>query len=449
MISNDKSEKIKEIWNNFQGANQMVLDTKGNELPNIDELRQEAIKDLSKIITQFKNRTLSLGEFKTSIDSYNKKNNLWGFTAIKGQFFFNQLTKNLDDEGIRRIELLLKDTISEPKDLKDALTKIDKLEKHCLNIYSKANDKRLVANPKSVAYFLSYFWQIADNTQWPIYYTATLQSFEQIGLWEAKLSQRENYERFYELNEEIKEILSKQTKSTISNWDVEHAFWLFRGNPNKKVGDKKITRKIIERPDTIDEVDDVLVSASFDLSDYIIPRVSKLVELGNATDKSSTQKGYEYEKLVAEVFGQLDFEVESLGQGTGRNPDAILKFREENTAFIVDAKAYNGGFSLGTSDRAIREYINYHCPKLLRNGYKKIGFIIVSNDFRDNFDDFVNSITWDTDIKRFILLTSESLLYLLAFKTKNRLSLGTVIESLISFGNPITAKKIIDKFDDV
>jgi hypothetical protein len=61
MISNDKSEKIKEIWNNFQGANQMVLDTKGNELPNIDELRQEAIKDLSKIITQFKNRTLSLG----------------------------------------------------------------------------------------------------------------------------------------------------------------------------------------------------------------------------------------------------------------------------------------------------------------------------------------------------------------------------------------------------
>ena len=71
MISNDKSEKIKEIWNNFQGANQMVLDTKGNELPNIDELRQEAIKDLSKIITQFKNRTLSLGEFKTSIDSYN------------------------------------------------------------------------------------------------------------------------------------------------------------------------------------------------------------------------------------------------------------------------------------------------------------------------------------------------------------------------------------------
>ncbi len=36
----------------------------------------------------------------------------------------------------------------------------------------------------------------------------------------------------------------------------------------------------------------------------------------------------------------------------------------------------------------------------------RIGFIIVSNDFWDNFDDFVNSITWDTDINRFILLTS-------------------------------------------
>ena len=76
------------------------------------------------------------------------------------------------------------------------------------------------------------------------------------------------------------------------------------------------------------------------INNYIIPRVSKLVELGNATDKSATRKGYEFEKVVAEVFEQLDFDVEVLGQGTGRNPDAIIKFREENTAFIVDAKAY-------------------------------------------------------------------------------------------------------------
>ena len=173
------------------------------------------------------------------------------------------------------------------------------------------------------------------------------------------------------------------------------------------------------------------------------------MELGNASDKSFTKKGYEFEKIVAEVFEQLDFEVESLGQGTGRNPDAIIKFREENTAFLVDAKAYNSGYSLGTDDRAIREYINHYCPKLQKSGYKKIGFIIVSNEFKTNFDNFINEITWDTDIKRFILLTSEALLYLLAFKTKNKLSLANIIESIIGFGNPVTAKNIIDEFDDV
>jgi len=162
-----------------------------------------------------------------------------------------------------------------------------------------------------------------------------------------------------------------------------------------------------------------------------------------------TSKESQYEKAVAEVFEQLDFEVETLGQGKGRNPDAILRCREDNTAFIVDAKAYSNGYSLGIDDRAIKEYINHHCPKLQKDGYKKIGFIIVSNSFKSDFDSFVNEITWNTDIKRFILISSEALLYLLAYKTKDRMSLSTIIDSLIGFGNLVEAKDVIEKFDDV
>lgn len=450
MIKTDKIEKIKKIWNEYINSDQVVLDTKGNEIPNIDELRIEAIESLKEIIQQFQNGELSLGEFKTSIDSFNKRNNLWGFTAIKGQFFFNQLTKNLDDNGIKKVQELIKGTISEPKDLKDALSKIEKLEKYCQNLYLKAKDKRLVPNPKSVGYFLSYFWQVADNEKWPIYYTASIQALDEIGLWKENSVQRDNYEQFYSLNEEIKTILGEYTKRKLSNWDVEHTFWFLRGNPNKKVTmKKKKSSKAKQKNVNKDEKENLIVSASFDLSDYIIPKVSKLVELGNSTDKSATQKGYEFEKIVAEVFEQLDFEVETLGQGTGRNPDAIIKFREENAAFLVDAKAYNSGYSLGTDDRAIREYINHYIPKLQKSGYKKIGFIIVSNEFKTNFDNFINEITWNTDIKRFILLTSEALLYLLAFKTKNKLNLATIIESIIGFGNPVTAQNIIDEFDDV
>lgn len=450
MIEKDKIEKIEEIWNDYISSDQVVLDTKGNELPDIDDLRLEALKSLTEIVMQFDSGELSIGEFKTSIDSFNKRNNLWGFTAIKGQFFFNQLTKNLDDSGIDKVQELLKETISEPKDIKEALVKIERLEKHCQNLYSKAKDKRLVPNPKSVGYFLSYFWQVADNEKWPIYYTASIQALEDIKLWQEQPTQRDNYEQFFLLNEEIKQFLRDLTNKEISNWDVEHIFWHFRGNPNKKTENKKTTKTIVaSKSEQKPEDKKLIVNASFDLSDYIIPKVAKLVELGNSIEKSAAQKGYEFEKIVAEVFEQLDFEVDTLGQGTGRNPDAIVKFREENTAFIVDAKAYNSGYSLGTDDRAIREYINHYCPKLKKEGYQKIGFIIVSNEFKTNFDNFINEITWNTEIKRFILLTSEALLYLLAFKTKNKLSLANIIESIVGFGNLVTSQNVIDEFDDV
>lgn len=114
----------------------------------------------------------------------------------------------------------------------------------------------------------------------------------------------------------------------------------------------------------------------------------------------------------------------------------------------MDAKAYSSGYGLGVDDRAIREYINHHCPKLQRDGYKKIGFIIVSNSFKSNFDGFINEITWNSDIKRFVLLTSEALLYLLAYKTKDKLTLSSIIESIVGFGNLVTAKQVIEEFDD-
>lgn len=137
------------------------------------------------------------------------------------------------------------------------------------------------------------------------------------------------------------------------------------------------------------------------------------------------------------------------GQGSGRNPDAIAKHREEHTAFIIDAKAYGSAYGLGIDDRAIREYIGHHSPRLQRDGVKRIGFIIVSNSFKSNFDEFITDITWTTEAKRFILITSEALLYLLAYKTKDKLSVSTIIENIIGLGNVITADDVIQKLEDI
>lgn len=449
MIPSNKIHQIQTIWDNYIKTHRIVLDAKGNELVNIDEARRSAIVELKKIIADFQNGLSNIFEFKTNIDSFNKRNNLWGFTATKGQMFFNQLVKN-NEATIENLSILLKKCIAKPHTLEEALTKIESLEKHCQAIYGKAKDKRKVPNPGSVSYFLSYFWQIQDENQWPILYTSLVNAFSELEIWKVNENQVQAYKYFYSLNDEIKSILKDHTGASKSNWDAEHAFWNFKGNPNKPAVASPSKKE--EKPIAVIEEEkekNITVNASFDLSDYLIPKVAKLVELGNETDKSSSSKGSAYEKLVSEIFKQLDFEVETLGQGSGRNPDAILRHREENTAFLVDAKAYSNGYSLGIDDRAIKEYINHYCPKLQKEGYKKIGFIIVSNSFKSNFDGFINEITWNTDIKRFILLSSEALLYLLAYKTKDRIPSATMIETLVSLGNPIEAKNIIEEFDDV
>jgi hypothetical protein len=386
---------------------------------------------------------------QTLIDSFNKRNNFWGFTATKGQMFFNQLVK-VSTGNEKELSEVLRASIVIPKNIDDALIKIECLEVYCKKYFTTAKDKRTVPNPSSVCYFLSYFWQIADHEKWPIMYTSLVKSLKVIGVWQEFKEQKEVYRNFLDISSEIAKILSTTSKRTVGHWEIEHAFWDFLGNPNKAPK----TLSPISQPTSrglpvSNSVSKSVISSSLDLSEYIVPRVSKLVDLGASSIKSSAEKGKLFEKMVAEIFKLMSFDVEELGQGTGRNPDSIIKHREHNTAFIVDAKAYTDGYSLGLDDRAIKEYINFHCPRLQKEGYKKIGFVIVSNSFKSDLDELANDITWNTDVKRFILMTSEALLYLLAYKTRDLLSLEQVVETMVSLGNPITTDKIISQYEDV
>jgi hypothetical protein len=273
-------------------------------------------------------------------------------------------------------------------------------------------------------------------------------SFSELGLWNEPRSQKEAYERFYNLNEEVKSILGGQSGKQISNWDAEHCFW-----NHKKITSTGGKTDKEKKPKGVEpEVSIVSVAkANFDIYEYLIPRVSKLIEVGNQAEKGSSAKGSEFEKIVGEVFKQIGFEVESLGQGTGRNPDAIIKYRESHTAFIVDAKAYLDGYVMGRDDRAIREYITYHCPILKKEGFTKIGFIIVSNSFKSDLSEFINEITWETEIKRFKLVSSEALLHFLAYKNKyESITFSEVVDSIVnSQSNIISAQDVIEVLEDI
>ncbi len=451
MIKEQHKKKIIAIWDEYIADNKKVQDLKGRDMGDIDKDRTEASVTLTGYISEYLKGKIDIGTFKTNVDSFNKQNNLWGFTSIKGQMFFNLLLKTCHTETEeQKLSKIIKKCISEPSDVQNAKDKIDLLYRHCKDLYDKAPDKRKVPNPGSITYFLSYFWQIQNASKWPIMYSSMIVSFTDIGFWKSEITPMEDFEKFYNLNAEIKQLLSDHTKKEISNWDAEHSFWNFRSVTAypKKSKKKKVEEGVVVVKDTKEETE-MVYKASFNIYDYVIPAVARLIDLGHATGKSSSTKGAEFEKAVSDVFDQIGFEVEYLGQGTGRNPDAVIRYRKEHTAFLVDAKAYSDGYSPGRDDRAFRDYIRDWCPKLRDEGITKIGFMIVSNSFNSTLDKVINDLTWNTDIKRFILFETEALLHLIAFKNKHKLELSQIISQLVGLGNIISTQDIIQEFDVV
>ncbi|MCB0541071.1 MAG: hypothetical protein KDE33_26425, partial [Bacteroidetes bacterium] len=205
ILKDQHKKKIIAIWDKYIADNKKVQDTKGNDLGDIDNDRREASVVLNEYINDYLKSKIDLGTFKTNVDSFNKQNNLLGFTSIKGQMFFNLLLKTCHtEEDEEKLSKLIKKSIQIPENLQEASAKIETLYQHCKELYDQAPDKRKVPNPKSITYFLSYFWQIQDANKWPIMYSSMIVSFTDIGLWTSEATPMADFEKFYNINEEIK-----------------------------------------------------------------------------------------------------------------------------------------------------------------------------------------------------------------------------------------------------
>ena len=84
-LSNQQITKIQTIWHEYVSANKIVLDTKGNSFKNtdFDQKRYDAIKEIKEILQTFYSGEVDIASFKTQLDGYNKRNNLWGFPEVR------------------------------------------------------------------------------------------------------------------------------------------------------------------------------------------------------------------------------------------------------------------------------------------------------------------------------------------------------------------------------
>lgn len=413
MLNDQQKNKALLVWENykksnkeFKNANQIISQSE------IDKERNKVIPICNNFINSYLSNKLTLEVFKIEIDGLNKKNRLWGFKGINGQMYFNMLYNSSIGAGLLdKLDNILKESIIMPNNITEAKNKIDILSKFSDSLTDYASDKRSAPRTGSCLFFITYFWQIQDKDKWPIYYKSMIDVLQDLDLWSASGEYSKDYEDFYNLNIEFITIFDKNLKY----WDIEHAFWIWAQKNDES------SSIIIDKIKHNDNLKLELLPSS-----YIPPVVSTIPllalnskEIEMLCEKSGISISKAFEERINMLFKMLGYKVENLGQGYGRVPDGIAICSEYHYALIFDAKARENGYSLGTDDRSIKEYIFEEADKLKKNGIKNIYFLVISSFFKGEFEDIIRSIKMETEIRELIFIEASSLLIILEQKLRN------------------------------
>ena len=127
------------------------------------------------------------------------------------------------------------------------------------------------------------------------------------------------------------------------------------------------------------------------------------------------------ERLVWRAFRMLGYQVEELGHMTPgeRTPDGIAYAKRDHYAILIDSKIGSDGYSMGTDDRALIEYISTQAPRLESEGIESIYFCIISSRFKGDNQAGILRIRKETRAKNITFLRSGMLLRLVELKIQN------------------------------
>jgi len=154
----------------------------------------------------------------------------------------------------------------------------------------------------------------------------------------------------------------------------------------------------------------------------ILPKLATndpdIVTICEQNDRSIVK---EFEERCSILFRILGYETQDYGQGMGRVPDGVALCDEYRYAIIFDAKVRQGSYTMGTDERAIREYIQVQGAALRRRGVRNIYFLIISSSFSGDHDDAIRGIKIDTPVNEVILAEVDALLAMVENKLRDPL----------------------------
>lgn len=420
----------------------------------IDAARVNIIKkELKPLLQDFIDGKVQILEFKSKIDSINKTKSrqFWGFKGIKGQMFFNMVVNTAQEVGdINECTKELKSVFSLPANENAASSRLKTFKCYVNRLgdawVNAGNTRHKRPKPGSIPFFVSYFWQILDRDVWPVYYTSSVRVMTELNLWHPSGDDAKDFIDYKKINEELIDLFSRYSGSRYDFYKVEHVFWFKSENQCQAVSEQGKKKDDDKKPKK-------LVGTDLLPQSYIPPIIEIIPQIalnGEGVSKAAKNSGISlekaFEKHVDAAFKIIGFATRLLGQGKGRVPDGTAESVDDCYAIIWDSKARSSGYSMGTDDRTIREYITTESRDIKkRKKFRNIYYMIISSSFADDFDDTIRSIKMDTDVNEVLLLEAEALVAMVDVKLRDplQITLGSDgIQYLFSSSGVITPQMV-------
>jgi hypothetical protein len=380
-------------------------------------------QELRPLVDEFLHGKVGMPEFKSRVDSINKRNELWGFKGIKGQMFFNMIVNVAEDK--RECEAEVKAGITQPTDNTVAESRIRNFASYVKRLGESwiRSGHSAHGAPKigSIPFFLSYFWQIQQREVWPVYYTNTVKTMTDMNLWQPTGEPAVDYITFKQIHEELIDVFTKAANQPFDLYKVEHVFWFHGSNPYDETATVATEHSVlaVRQPEAALDQDRLPES-------YVPPVISVLPRMGRndaklaeLAQRSGTALARAFEKSINAAFTVIGYETKLLGAGQGRVPDGEAVARDERYAIIWDAKMRTDGYSVGTDDRAMREYISTRSRDLKKRGaLRNIYYAVISSGFFEDYDETIRSIKMETDVNEVCLVEAAALVAMVDAKLR-------------------------------
>ncbi len=193
-----------------------------------DRHREEAAGPHREAMRSFVDGESDVDQFRSRIDSLSKSKPYWGFRGTS-QMFFNQLVKAAEREDL---EAALRDVLPAPADEGDAHGKLERFGA-AVGAAREHAEAIGVTQPGAgrIDAFASFFWELQDRAEWPVFYPNSRDMLEQHELLDVAQSQPDLYIAYRRIVRELAEEFGTDL------WGVEHLLWrLGKGAPEEESG---------------------------------------------------------------------------------------------------------------------------------------------------------------------------------------------------------------------